>query len=61
MDLDLDCIYVKNNLKYLDLDFIYEICQYLDLDLQVVDLCPPLLLASTANLAIVANMAIYSR
>ncbi len=44
MDLDLDCIYVRNYFEYLDLDFIYELCQYLDLDLdlQVVDLCPPL-------------------
>ncbi len=44
MDLDLDCIYMRNYFKYLDLDFIYELCQYLnlDLDLQVMDLCPPL-------------------
>ncbi len=36
--MDLDCIYVRNYFEYLD--FIYELCQ--DLDLQVVDLCPPL-------------------
>ena len=44
VDLDLDCIYMRNYFKYLDLDFIYELCQYLnlDLDLQVMDLCPPL-------------------
>ncbi len=43
LDLDciygvVDCIYVRNYFEYLD--FIYELCQ--DLDLQVVDLCPPL-------------------
>ena len=42
VDLELDCIYVRNYFEYLDLDFIYELCQYFDLDLQVVDLCPPL-------------------
>ena len=42
VDLDLDCIYVGNYFEYLDLDFSCELCQYLDLDLQVVDLCPSL-------------------
>ncbi len=34
------CIYVRNSLKYLDLDFIYGLYMYLDL--LVVDLCPSL-------------------
>ena len=38
--LYLDCIYVRNSLKYLDLDFIYGLYMYLDL--LVVDLCPSL-------------------
>ncbi len=40
-------LYLRHHyFEYLDLDFIYELCQYLDLDLdldlRVVDLCPPL-------------------
>ncbi len=36
--VDLECIYVRYYFEYLDLDFIYELSQYLDL--QIVDLCP---------------------
>ncbi len=49
VDLYLDCIYVRNYFEYFYLDFIYELCQYmyLDLDVQVVDLCPPLQYTNT--------------
>ncbi len=40
---------------YLDLDFIYKLCQYLDLDLQVVDLCPPLLVCDTSTLIVLSH------
>ena len=38
--VDLDCIYMRNYFEYLDLDFIYELCQ--DFNLQVMDLCQTL-------------------
>ena len=39
---DLDCIYERNLFEYLDLDFIYGLCQYLNLDLQAMHFCQPL-------------------